>query len=228
MPNQTTVRDDKLDRYLLLSTSHDGTRSVQINFTPVRVVCSNTLHCAIAGVKTFATIRHTKNKAEQIEDAKHVLGLAGDYFDAHGQTMDKLAQKRIDDRFAAAYLQALLPDPDPEENKKWSTAEKKRNRIMELYHGDQAGGDQEAVKGTAYGLLNALGEFIDHERPVLAMHGRSKDDARMQSVMFGSAAQLKGQAVGLMTRVLDIEKAPEQPTAHDKAVNDLMASLDLN
>lgn len=226
-PEKTTIKDDTIARYLLLSTAHDGTRAVQINYTPVRVVCANTLACALNGVKSFATIRHTKNKADQIADAKRVLGLASEYFDAHGETMGKLADSSIDDRFAAAYLQALLPDPPATANFKWSGAKKKRNRIMDLYHGDQAGGDQEAVKGTAYGLLNAVGEYVDHERTVLAMNGRSKADARMQSVMFGSGARLKQQSFGLLTRVLEVEK-PAAGEVQDTAVDNLLASLDLN
>ncbi len=57
---------------------------------------------------------------------------------------------------------------------------------------------------TAYGLVNAVGEYIDHERTVLAMNGRTREDARMQSIMFGSGAQLKQDAFGLMTRVKDL------------------------
>ena len=227
-PKTTKVVDDTLAQYLLLSTAHDGTRSVQINFTPLRVVCSNTLHCAINGVQRSAIIRHTKNKRAQIADAKRVLGLAGEYFDAHGQTMEKLAQQRIDQAFEAAYLLALLPDPKPEDDRKWCGNEKKRNRILELYHGDQAGADQQAVKGTAYGLLNALGEWVDHERTVLAMNGRTKADARMNSVMFGSGAEFKSQAAGLMTRVLGVEEAVAETTAHDRAVDDLLARIEIN
>ena len=95
---------------------------------------------------------------------------------------------------------------------------------MQLWQGDQAGADQEATKGTAYGLLNAVGEYIDHERPVQATCGRSHAEARMDAVMFNAGARRKQSAYGLMTRVLEID--PEA-AAKDQAVEDLMSQIDV-
>src|SRR5690606_7560347 len=39
---------DPVDRYILLSNAHDGTRPLQMLFTPVRVVCCNTLNLALS------------------------------------------------------------------------------------------------------------------------------------------------------------------------------------
>ncbi len=225
MPNTTTVVDDTLKQYLLLSTSHDGTRSVQINFTPVRVVCWNTLSLAVNTAQRSAFIRHTKNKSDQIVEAKRILGLAGEYFENHGQTMTRLAKSSIDDRFAAAFVMTMFPDPEP--GQRWSLADKKRSRVLQLYKGEQAGADQQATKGTAYGLYNALAEYADHEKTVMAMGGRTRSDARMDSVMFGSSATLKQQAAGLLTRVLELEKEPDQEPAARSDVEALLSQFQL-
>ena len=74
LPEVTRVVDDTVCRYLLLTTAHDGTRSVQVLFTPVRVVCSNTLHWALGLSKNRASIVHTGNTRVKIEEAKRVLG----------------------------------------------------------------------------------------------------------------------------------------------------------
>ena len=232
LSGQTVVGNDVVEQYLLISTSHDGSRAMQIMFTPVRVVCQNTLNWAIGGASNVATVRHTKNKNAQIADAKRVLGLAGEYFEQHEQVMVSMSQKAIDDRFAAAFLTALIPDPPPNsgkngKDKKWSSASGKRRRIMELWKKDQAGADSVECRGTAYGLMNAVAEHTDHERTVLAMNGRAKSDARMQSVVYGTGADFKQTAVSAMTRYLEVGEVEEEKESAS-AVDNILAGIDLN
>ena len=223
-PQKTTVVDDFIARYLLVSSSHDGSKALQIMFTPVRVVCWNTLNWAMGGKQNKATVRHTKNRDAKLTDAKAVLGLSDEYFNEHQDTMRKMAKTSIDDRFAAAYLTALFPDPD-DESQAWSTNAKKRNRCFKLYKGEQSGGDQTACKGTAYGLANAVGEWIDHERTTLTSAGRERTDARMDSTMFGSGAQLRETAFSALTRTLEIVKSPGMQS---NEVDSLMDQINLN
>ena len=53
--------DDPIDRFLLLSNSHDGSSAVTVRFTPVRVVCQNTLSLAQADGTGVVSVRHTRN-----------------------------------------------------------------------------------------------------------------------------------------------------------------------
>jgi phage/plasmid-like protein (TIGR03299 family) len=61
LPSQiVVVGDDVADKYLLLSNSHDGGSAVQVKFTPVRVVCNNTLTLALSSGPTIR-VAHTRN-----------------------------------------------------------------------------------------------------------------------------------------------------------------------
>ena len=237
-PKPIKIKDDELAKYLLLSTSHDGSKALQIMFTPIRVVCWNTLQWALAGSTDKITITHTGDRKRKIENAKVVLGLADKHFGAHEEVMNKMANAAIDDRFAAAFLSAVFPNPETDQ--KWTTQTKKRNRIFQLFKGEQSGGDQVAVKGTAYGLANAVTEYLDHESTCLAVN-RGQDDARMDSIMFGHVAKTRNTALNALTRALEIVKSPsvrstqvddillaiETGTSGTSAVDELLDGIDL-
>ncbi|MEI6291932.1 MAG: DUF932 domain-containing protein, partial [Chloroflexota bacterium] len=73
------VGDDICDKYLLLSNSHDGKSSVQIKFTPIRVVCQNTLTMALSH-GTTVRIPHNQNIRKRLSDSERLLGIIKNRF----------------------------------------------------------------------------------------------------------------------------------------------------
>jgi phage/plasmid-like protein (TIGR03299 family) len=71
LPGQIVVLPgDTIDRYLLLSNKHDGTGAISIRFTPIRVVCQNTLNWAAEGGSSAISVRHSKNIGENLKKAQ--------------------------------------------------------------------------------------------------------------------------------------------------------------
>jgi phage/plasmid-like protein (TIGR03299 family) len=68
--------DDVTEKYIFLTTSHDGSGSITAAFTPIRVVCQNTLNAALRSATNVLRIRHTANAKQRLEDAHRVMGLA--------------------------------------------------------------------------------------------------------------------------------------------------------
>jgi phage/plasmid-like protein (TIGR03299 family) len=66
------IGDDITQKYLLLSNSHDGNSAVQIKFTPIRVVCQNTLTMALSQRPTLR-IPHTRDVHERLRIAANML-----------------------------------------------------------------------------------------------------------------------------------------------------------
>jgi phage/plasmid-like protein (TIGR03299 family) len=66
---------DVIDQYLLLSNAHDGTRSIEVLFTPIRVVCNNTLTAALNYAKNRIKIRHTASAHDRLKEAHKLLGI---------------------------------------------------------------------------------------------------------------------------------------------------------
>jgi hypothetical protein len=68
--------DDLIEKYLFLTTSHDGFGSITAAFTPIRIVCNNTLNAALSNCSNSIKIRHTQNAKERLEQAHKVMGIA--------------------------------------------------------------------------------------------------------------------------------------------------------
>lgn len=204
LPGDLTVLDDKLVKFLFIRNSHDGTSKCEAFFTPIRVVCANTMMMALRMASVKVAFRHSGDPIKQIEEAKRVLGLADQYFGEHAATMEELARQKVDNRFVNAYLQALIPDPEDSNRK--GRAQNTRNRIAQLFHGEQAGAGQDAVNGTAYGLLNATTQYTDHERTVRRTGERSLGEVRMESVLLGSGADFRKRAFDLIQRGPELVK----------------------
>jgi phage/plasmid-like protein (TIGR03299 family) len=158
---------DKIDNYLLINTSHDGSIAIQASITPVRVVCANTLNLALTSLKgkknapkqTFK-IRHTQTAEGKIAVAREALGLAKVYLDefstmAQDMIQTEITKKQFDDIVALAY-------PAPEKDAKGSF--KKYDAKVDLLQAIYVGDYNNTISGTAWGAYNALTERLDWYR----------------------------------------------------------------
>ena len=158
---------DKVNTYLLVNTSHDGSIAIQASVTPVRVVCANTLNLALgSGVgrnrttKQSYKIRHTQTAQGKIQAAREALGLANAYMDEFDKLAQEMIQREItQDKFIEIVNAAY---PLPEENKKGAVS--KWNTKIELIEEIYTGPYNHTIAGTAWGALNALTERLDWHR----------------------------------------------------------------
>lgn len=197
LPDSLQVRDDLINKFLVIKWSHNGTSGVEGCITPVRAVCANTVRAAFASAQASVVIRHTLGAMKRIDEARRILKLTGEYYEKVGEVFNSMAAKKVDSRFVDAYLKAIFPDP--REGVKPTKTNNMRNAVKELFYGGQKGADMDAVKGTAWGLYNATTEWIDWSRST-RKHGRTEDEARFDAIMWGQGAKLRQSAFGLITR----------------------------
>jgi phage/plasmid-like protein (TIGR03299 family) len=88
---------DLIEKYLFLTTSHDGSGSITAAFTPVRIVCANTLNAALKNMTNVVKIRHTSNVTERLRTAHKVMGIANRFSEEIGSTFNQWAKKPISD-----------------------------------------------------------------------------------------------------------------------------------
>jgi phage/plasmid-like protein (TIGR03299 family) len=153
--------EDKVNTYLLVHTSHDGSLSIQASVTPVRVVCQNTLNMALRNNKQTYKIRHTEKAEDRLVAAREALGIAHKYVDAFEKEAAALFAQSVDDNKFFDIIKAAYPMPDEANVKgavtKWQN---KADALFTIWNGPTEVG----IKGTAWGAYNALTERLDWGR----------------------------------------------------------------
>jgi len=100
LPDDILVHGDKVDSYLVFTNSHDGSTGVKILFTPIRVICQNTLNAAIRTSTNYISFRHTKNVHSNINMASEILGICSKQTAALNEYYNLLFKTKVDDRTA--------------------------------------------------------------------------------------------------------------------------------
>ncbi|MBW6390198.1 DUF932 domain-containing protein [Billgrantia antri] len=179
---------DQVNAYLLLATSCDGSLSTVATPTSVRVVCNNTLTIAVDGMSQGVKVPHsTEFNPKRV---KQQLGISVSQWDDFMYCMKTLAERKVSQEEVKTYFQAVIcnteePLDDPSKLPNYRAL----NRVQKLYHSEGRGSQLCTAQGTAWGLLNAITEYVDHEK-----RARS-NDYRMDSAWFGQGASLKDKAL---------------------------------
>ncbi|RIV77657.1 DUF932 domain-containing protein [Burkholderia pseudomallei] len=180
---------DEVNGYLLLATACDGSLSTTAQFTSVRVVCNNTLQIALGGDNVGA-VRVSHRSQFDAAAVKRQLGLAVSTWDAFMARTKALSERKVTDSAAEAFLRRVLTysTANQADRETVSVNERAIKAVGQLYAGRGKGADLTSASGTAWGLLNAVSEYVDHHR-----RARS-DDHRLDAAWFGAGATLKQKA----------------------------------
>lgn len=186
----SVLQGDNVECYCLLYNSHDGTTPLSVMFTPIRVVCQNTLNMALNNKKTqqLVKIRHTIGADDRLSEAGRIMKYASHYFNQIGEDCYKLSQFTLDDKFIVDFKDLMFGKE--EELPAQGPAKALRANKIELFEKRlQFGKGVEipGVSGTPWHIVNAAVEMADYDLPKVG-----KDPT--ESVLFGSSAEFKQKA----------------------------------
>jgi phage/plasmid-like protein (TIGR03299 family) len=189
LPSRIKVKDEDIEKYLLLSSSHDGSGSIVARFTPIRVVCQNTLNAALNQKGNSVKIRHTKSAEASLKEAHKLLGIAVEKFAETQKIYNTFADTKLNTETFKKYLDLVFPI-STEADATTTRTENTRNRISQLFDGQAIGSNTKAFRGTLYGAYNAITEYIDHERGT-----NTKDtNTRLEAMWFGTGNEMREKA----------------------------------
>ena len=173
--------EDAHELYIVLRTSHDGTKAISVYLTPIRVVCMNTLSLSFAGSKQKWSMPHVSTLEGKLQEARDTLQLSYKYAEDFVVMGNTLLETKVTDDMVAKLIDDVMPT--------WrKKADEVHESIMTLYRESPTNG----YTGTAWGALNAITEYFDHGREI-----RSTDSAVM-NVLDGENAIVRNKAAAIL------------------------------
>ena len=191
--------NDEVGGYLLLNNSHQVGKAMTIMFTPIRVVCNNTLTQALGETGSRFRVLHLQMFDEEIHKAaEEALGLSGEqmkFFQEQAEFLSSKRAKAFDlDNFIAELCQPNLlierakagnPNALPPMRDEFKRNAEAVREAVET----SPGADLASAKGTWWGALNAVTYVVDHQK-------KSKIEGNsLHSAWFGTGANLKRKAL---------------------------------
>jgi len=181
----TIIGGDRSQKRLTLRTSHDGSCRITGILDVYRLVCSNGL-MAYSKESSFA-VKHTKMYSGKLNAAKHIIGIADQYYKWFAEQADKLTTMIVTPGHAVALIKKLVPAADEDDVS--TRIQNQRESIYNQYkYGKGNAGD------TRWDLYNGIVEFVDHVRSA----GRDRETAT-ETNLVGSGARLKQRAFALLS-----------------------------
>lgn len=186
--------DDITEKYIFLTTSHDGSGSITAAFTPVRIVCQNTLNASLRNMTNVVRIKHTSGAKQRIETAHKVMGLANSMSNQLEEIFNKWSKVRVSDEEVKQLIQiSLCPNKKTMEllkkgeDDEFSTMFKNTVEDAFAYAMMSETQQMETTKGTLFGAYNAVTGYFQNVRKY------RDNESKLQSIVMGGTAQLKSQ-----------------------------------
>jgi phage/plasmid-like protein (TIGR03299 family) len=193
-------KDDLIEQYLFLTTSHDGYGSITAAFTPVRIVCANTLNAAMRNHSNGIKIRHTASANERLKQAHQLLGITNQLANELEEVFNHWSKIRITDNAVKHLIQiAMAPNKEVLQNlqngKQDELSTTYNNMVSSVMeYALTSPTQQEATtKGTLFGAYNAVTGYFQNVRNF------KDDESKFKSIMYGTGLQRSQTAFDLCT-----------------------------
>ena len=189
VPGELTLANgDKIQKYLIVCNGHDGSLAFRAFWSPVRVVCSNTLNISFRDAKDGIALFHRSKVTDHLEEARKLLGLADDYYTKLEGKFGALLDKAFTDAEFKLYVDEVIPPTakDKEKDDGYTKLEQEsRSAIVNnFYHGV----GHEMAGRTAWGAYNAVTEYLDHQKDY------TSESRKFENLLIGGSKEVQQRA----------------------------------
>jgi len=175
--NSEIVRGDEVCKFILLSNSHDGTTAIRVGYTPIRVVCVNTLAMAHNNTNSkLIRIRHTRSSKNNLEQVRDIMDNINVQFEATAEQFRFLASKNFKQADINRYVKVMLGIEGTIDADIKTRTRNIMDEILALVEGPKQSATN--VRGTWWAAYNGYNEYLNYNK------GRTEDN-RLDSLWFG-------------------------------------------
>ncbi len=190
--------NDLIEKYLFLTTSHDGSGSIVAAFTPIRIVCNNTLNVALKNRTNCIKIKHTNNAKDRLQEAHKLMGITNSLSEELEEVFNHWSKIKITDNEVLKLVQrAMAPSKEVLQNVLENREDENSthfknicNNVLEYAFGSYT---QQTVttKGTLFGAFNAVTGYYQNVK------SHKNEEQKLKSIQFGTGLQRSQQAFKL-------------------------------
>jgi|OpeIllAssembly_1097287.scaffolds.fasta_scaffold09488_7 phage/plasmid-like protein (TIGR03299 family) len=194
----TLPNGESIDFYITATTTHDGSGKIRYIYTPIRVVCMNTLTMATNAAVYRYERKHTAqwNSEDRIAECREALSLGQQYASWVTQTANELVAEAFNKKsfeklavelFVADYADKKVDDWTHQETAKFEQLMAVRANSKNLAN----------IKNTKWGALNAVAEYVDYGMDYRSTKNDT-DEKRVESLLYGRGVDIKTHALELL------------------------------
>jgi phage/plasmid-like protein (TIGR03299 family) len=204
-PTFSVCAHDEIAKYLLLSNSHDGLSAVSMKFTPIRVVCQNTLNLALERGET-TRIRHISSIHVRLDYLSVAMGDILRIYEGAEKNFKAMYDLKLNEHETQGYFNALYPVVEEKEIKTESQFKarekniKTQNILMSIYNSKING--MLGIRGRLWAAYNAVTEYIDHPEDY-----RLGENRLLKRIWFGEGEAYKARAYTVALELIKREAA---------------------
>jgi phage/plasmid-like protein (TIGR03299 family) len=191
-------KDDVVEKYLILTNSHDGTSALKVYWSTVRVVCNNTLTASLRDAKQGVNIRHSGNIKSKTDEARRVLGISIKYYQEFEELCKQLLNYKVKKSEIEGFYDRVVFGDDLK-NRDSAILKNRKEFMLHLFENGR-GNDMPDVRHSLWAGVNGTSEFFDHYKPI--KNERERPTNRLNSIWFGHAARQKARAFDIACEMI--------------------------
>lgn len=208
------TKEDIVEEFILMTNGFDGWHPVEMFWTPIRVVCQNTLAMSMAGAAQAQSegrakgikFRHIGDWENKVQLAQDALAIARARHDSMSEIIGQLVNYQPSVAEVDAVFKLLVPAGETAHSR--TKGDRVRGELINLFE-NGAGNNLPGVSGTGWAIYNAVTEYTDH---VMPLHkSEDADEKRLISNWWGGGMNKKEDALRLLVGVASGKIAIPEP-----------------